>query len=416
MQRASVDSREAWHRMCDLHRGGMRDPKQLDPAFLDGFLRSVAELPNGPNSVDQTHGQQSALVERVERLLKASRKVQRAWDRACDLECGGTRDPNHLEVAFLQRFLVKHDTCAEDGSGPIQQPVRLKRTRVAIDARELATAEQVEAVKRAQKASAHWREVWQEYCDSDGQGMRDPAQLSASFVRRFLQRVESEKEGLAPNAITSLALDRDSTTLGGGDHQQGLSDALARALNCEEGDDSASPPGLTQRARKAPQSWEEEPQSWEPAPPPPIPAASSSCCGWTTGTASPSWGATPVPPPWLPPPPPPPWMRGCCIPPSSCWWGSMGASANTPLSLPAAWSTTAAAMAGPWGSGEAWGYPQPWGGSFTRSSGGNLPAAWSARKRAATPSPSLSPSPSSSPPTKRRRRRSPMAAAAAAPA
>lgn len=218
-QRTSIEIRETWHKLCDLHRGGMRDPKQLDAAFLDYFLRSVEEEPVKGNN--QTSWQRSALTSRVDTLRKTSSKLQRAWERACDVECGGVHDPEKLDVAFLQRFLVKYGDSTTPSSTVAEHTL-------------LALPEQVEWVKRAQKSSEYWREEWQVYCDKEGRGMRDPAQLSAGFVQRFLDRVEAEaskgalnpsgERGISPAELVNSVKDLQRTSAEWKDSWQRLCD------------------------------------------------------------------------------------------------------------------------------------------------------------------------------------------------
>lgn len=210
VQRTSVEAREHWHSLCDTHRSGMRDPTQLDPAFLNFYLKVAqdrskeAELPvpHAPSPMQlQEQVQKTSLVFKVERLF-GLKKIKKAWDRACDRDCAGERDPQKLDIAFIQRFLIKHD----DGSVPSAPVVAASASLVAEVpfngtggwglARQrdgLATVEQVEGVKSAQRISQYWRDVWQKRCDEGSHGMRDPSQLSGDFIQGFLDQVEAEE-------------------------------------------------------------------------------------------------------------------------------------------------------------------------------------------------------------------------------
>lgn len=196
VQRASAEAREVWHQLCDAHRAGMRDPTKLDAQFLQHFLTTASQGIQGhsapvPAASDQDKVQRSVLVQRVEDMLQESGRLRRAWARMCEVDCGGEREPAQADAAFIQRFLVKHD----DGT---------RRTSVASvpaeGLQDLASAEQVERVKQAQRASAHWREAWQAYCDERAKGMRDPAGLPADFVQTFLDQVKAQD----PTTFASL--------------------------------------------------------------------------------------------------------------------------------------------------------------------------------------------------------------------
>lgn len=208
VQRASGDAREAWHQLCDQHRGGMRDPTKLDQAFLQQFLATVAAQGpggssgggggtttqvGGPSSQDKV--QRSALAQRVVGMLQGSKKLQRAWARMCEVDCGGECEPERADVAFIQRFLIKYD----DGSWRAASAATGKPWG-------LASPEQVEKVKSLQRQSAHWREAWQSYCDGSANGMRNPAALSEDFLQVFLDQAEVEDPKALAAALVSAEM------------------------------------------------------------------------------------------------------------------------------------------------------------------------------------------------------------------
>jgi len=119
LQRSNIETRDKWHQYCDRHRAGMYDPGQMTPQFIMLFLEQMGQVPVLPPpsaaaEPEPPNPQRVALVRRLEPLLRSSKKVDKAWHRACDLECGGDYDPNKLDVAFLQRFLLKHGDDAPD--------------------------------------------------------------------------------------------------------------------------------------------------------------------------------------------------------------------------------------------------------------------------------------------------------------
>merc|ERR1719215_527681 len=110
----------------------------------------------------------------------------------CQVDLGGERVPAEVDAACLQRFLFKHD----DGSSrraaavPEQPPPVVSSTF-----KKKASPEEVDQVKRAQRSSAQWRLGWENYCDDEANGMRDPSQLSSEFLQKFLDRVAAESSG-----------------------------------------------------------------------------------------------------------------------------------------------------------------------------------------------------------------------------
>jgi len=93
-----------------------------------------------------------------------NRKLKRAWERACQLECGGEEDPERLEVAFLRRFLIKHDTGE-------RSPVRPASQESAAPSGPSKGQQPQQAVRAAGSSSGSQQreaQMWQEWYELQG--------------------------------------------------------------------------------------------------------------------------------------------------------------------------------------------------------------------------------------------------------
>merc|ERR1712224_1193820 len=124
----------------------------------------------------------------------------------------------------------------------------------------MASPEQVQRVKAAQRSSNHWREEWATYCESESAGgMRDPAQLSSEFVQQFIDRLDSEDASAHQNHNAGGQRSRPSDAQGASWSANG--DSSWTDQNSNAGASwQASQTALWGGAAGGPQDW--GPASW----------------------------------------------------------------------------------------------------------------------------------------------------------
>jgi len=220
-QRSDAEYKEAWHAYCDTEGNNIRDPSAHSDAFLVEFLtRYGLEVPVAAHSVvgydvdaynvdvdgqvtpevtpygasvigslsgggcgqfsdvwpavaedgwvaaaaGRTPGYDGALVDQIKSYQKTSAEHMERWRQFCDAEGEGRRDPAKHDAAFLEQFLA---TCSS----------------IHV---EVAPAELVEQVKHLQRSSPQMKVEWHQYCDSEGDRIRDPARHSSAFLEAFI--------------------------------------------------------------------------------------------------------------------------------------------------------------------------------------------------------------------------------------
>jgi len=139
------------------------------------------------------------LVAGVKCLQKSGEEMRVAWHAFCDSRGPGHRDPARHPVEFLREFVALSAQGAEAviaavGGNP----------ESALEAE--GVEDLAERVKRAQRSSASWKELWHRACDQEGGGVRDPLKHGAEFLRAFLWRLPGDKRAvMAPGAGDDLA-------------------------------------------------------------------------------------------------------------------------------------------------------------------------------------------------------------------
>lgn len=140
-----------------------------------------------------------ALVERVKMAQRQSPLWKEAWHRYCDAcpsQPAPTRDPaKHLQD-FVSRFVAVMDVVTPQAHVTTSSVVATARppSRVAGGLQRVASGgvhfgagvQLVEKVKEAQKLSQENRQLWHQYCDAEGAGVRDPTRHEAAFLQKFL--------------------------------------------------------------------------------------------------------------------------------------------------------------------------------------------------------------------------------------
>lgn len=123
-----------------------------------------------------------------------------AWHRYCDTQPSGIRDPVRLDSGFVEAFLAVREVVitaygSADTSRPQLAPGPPQALRVlggsfvngGGDNHEHLVAQ----VRAQQKASKETRQLWHQYCDQSGDGVRDPSRHDEVFLLAFLQHVGS---------------------------------------------------------------------------------------------------------------------------------------------------------------------------------------------------------------------------------
>merc|ERR1712194_485444 len=132
----------------------------------------------GVVGASQQDTQFDALVSKVKQAQRDGGKD--AWLQHCDSEAGGMRDPTRHTAISLRQFLDTIDLPSEavpSGSSP------LGGCAVSAQATDMQL---VEKVKKAQRESPHWKDLWRKFCDSDGGGVYDPMRHENGFSQRYL--------------------------------------------------------------------------------------------------------------------------------------------------------------------------------------------------------------------------------------
>lgn len=193
-QRASDANKDAWHAFCD-DQGGIRDPARHKAEVLEAFLANVgAEVLSSPSlrsnvalapTVELTP-EQAELVAGVKSLQKSSEAMREAWHAFCDNKGLGHRDPNRHPAEFLREFMALSsqgaDTVIMVAGGPWDASLEAE-----------GQEELVQRVKRAQRSSASWKELWHRLCDERGGGVRDPMKHDGQFLKDFLRSLMGDK-------------------------------------------------------------------------------------------------------------------------------------------------------------------------------------------------------------------------------
>lgn len=142
-----------------------------------------------------------AQVKEIQRRSPAGKK---AWTDYCVSDLGDIRDPNKHDKATLQGFI----TWANEN--------------VEHDAEEAVDQTLVEKVKKIQRGGSDGRKAWQDYADSQLQGVRDPNRHDAASLQYFLDTYGQHAEGggEAEVADASLVQRVKDIQRGGGDGRQ----------------------------------------------------------------------------------------------------------------------------------------------------------------------------------------------------
>lgn len=144
------------------------------------------------------------LIEQVKEAQSSSRDVNQAWNEYCNNEGDGTRDPRRHPASFLRRFLESIDDGPspprggkgrgradeeEEDDDPLGLPWKKGKSREK-RWQESSWDELVQFVRSSQSGSRRTNELWNDFCDAEGGGTRDPSRHNTAFLREFLASLD----------------------------------------------------------------------------------------------------------------------------------------------------------------------------------------------------------------------------------
>lgn len=179
-QRGSEAFKEAWWNYVRENGNDVRDPSKHDSGFLSKFLASAPDahlaVSGGQGPAVAKDDQHQELMGWIKHGQRTSIEFKEAWIAFAKEYGNDNRDPGRHDASFLQTFL---------SSAPaVSQPPPVPK--VVEDANQRALVNQV---KQHQRSSQEFKESWWSFCDSHGNGVRDPARHPAEFLQQFLSSV-----------------------------------------------------------------------------------------------------------------------------------------------------------------------------------------------------------------------------------
>lgn len=125
-QRTSEQWKERWHKMCDTEGGGCRDPNRYNDEFLSRFLDSLKL-----EALEDAHPSgQAKLVQDVKDAQRSGSEWSLEWERYCDTQGGGVRDPSRHNAAFLIAYLDRYEAARGTKRAAAQDDGRRGRRRL----------------------------------------------------------------------------------------------------------------------------------------------------------------------------------------------------------------------------------------------------------------------------------------------
>eukprot|EP00746_Dinoflagellata_sp_MGD_P075471 gnl/MRDRNA2_/MRDRNA2_30368_c0_seq1.p1 gnl/MRDRNA2_/MRDRNA2_30368_c0~~gnl/MRDRNA2_/MRDRNA2_30368_c0_seq1.p1 ORF type:complete len:1158 (+),score=232.05 gnl/MRDRNA2_/MRDRNA2_30368_c0_seq1:498-3476(+) len=158
------------------------------------------------------------LVHEVKRRQEDSGEVRSAWDKFCDAENGGMRDPMGTSEVLLRRFLtdvVGAEVSDDTGAGSLETREFASRPPKGISAVNLLPMGRgrrkhppgptvggppaglrhsydpnlVDEVEYTHESEPDGWEIWCNFCDMDGCGILDPRRHPPDFLLHYLDKV-----------------------------------------------------------------------------------------------------------------------------------------------------------------------------------------------------------------------------------
>ena len=200
VQQTSPQGREAWANWCTQWGEATRDPSRHNASFLKQFLATNGPMTSAMGGLGvqpQTRTIQmpqttaigpvkESLVTQIKEFQRSSPEMAQVWQDHCAQYGQGSKDPMRHDVAFLHEFMTLHG------------PASLKRPREP-DAYAAQSPQEtlIKQIKEGQRMSEDWKAAWWAWCDTYGEGKRDPSRHSVAFLREFLSTHDAPSDGRA---------------------------------------------------------------------------------------------------------------------------------------------------------------------------------------------------------------------------
>jgi len=133
------------------------------------------------------------LVNTIKSLQKTVPDAKAQWIHYTDTFGGGTRDPSKHEIDFLQSFLRSHE--AGELAGETEEAVQKDNMALA------------NLTKMMQRSNSTFKEVWGQFCEKFGDGLRDPTKHSAEYhVQFYISMAEQANKVNMQNKFQSMSM------------------------------------------------------------------------------------------------------------------------------------------------------------------------------------------------------------------
>lgn len=223
LQRSEPNAKEQWYSWCEQYGQDKRDPAKHSEEFLQTFLSSYKTGMRLPGEAE------GLKIENVTKALqRRSRTFKDVWQKYCDVQGGGKHDPSkhqsqyHMEFYnFLSTTVTDILQCLAEGQDISSQiseetPV-IKRLRMlpglapsalpdhAVAVPGVAKEALVQQIKAYQRMGTEQKQCWENYCDTQLRGVRDPNRHDTNALLQFaLSIVEddgSEEQAYAQQEV-----------------------------------------------------------------------------------------------------------------------------------------------------------------------------------------------------------------------
>eukprot|EP00756_Hemistasia_phaeocysticola_P002267 Hpha_TRINITY_DN11563_c0_g2::TRINITY_DN11563_c0_g2_i1::g.32316::m.32316 len=124
-----------------------------------------------------------ALIDKVKAGQRASEDWKERWWAWCDAN-GGTRDPARRTVQELQQAIMNLGEPPANGAPGYAGAPRMGAVPQSEEHQQL-----INQIKTLQRTNPAWKQGWDQICEAEGGGKRDPARHDPGFLRRALERL-----------------------------------------------------------------------------------------------------------------------------------------------------------------------------------------------------------------------------------
>jgi len=198
-------AKEQWLNFTTTRGGGTRDPARHPAELLQEFINTVStggsfSAPAPKQAMGGTvnyaammsgMGGDGDLASQVKELQKADPNAKMQWNNFSDSKGSGVRDPARHTPEFLQEFLF----AMSSGQTFSNQPG--------------ADANLAMAIKSLQKQSPSFKQIWGQFCMSNGGGRMDPNKHEHTFHVQFFEALTGAANGASPMGAGAVAAGPD---------------------------------------------------------------------------------------------------------------------------------------------------------------------------------------------------------------